>query len=218
MKTAGVLQLTSRWSWVASRGASQFTSQIGNPACSTMDPRITSKKKSTDARLLVALSHPMTVTQLARRLDRHPDSVSRSVVRLANRRILRCLNPRAQRSRVYGLTINGISQRRAADPEQNYAAPKIDYALFGWLCHRHRRAVLLALDRPLQPADMKRRARLRDDRLRISSNNVRDIVPLLLARGVVRPVRVRKRVHFQYELTEVGRQLREFMIRAEAGR
>lgn len=175
-------------------------------------------KRSADARLLDALRHPLTVTQLARRLERHPDSVSRSVVRLAKHRVVRCLNPAARRSRVYGLTRKGVKLREGLDPDRVYQSPKIDYELFGCLCHRHRKAVLLSLDRPLQPADIKRRARLRDGRLRISSNNVRDLIPLFLERGVVRPVRVRKRVHFRYELTEAGRQLREFMIRAEAVR
>ncbi len=93
--------------------------------------------------------------------------------------------------------------------------PAIDWEVYGWICFSQRAAILKALDRPLQPTDIKRRARMRDERLRMSANNVREIVPQLLRRGLVRPIYERKKAHPRYELTDLGRVCRELLIRAE---
>ncbi|CAG0986007.1 hypothetical protein PHYC_02027 [Phycisphaerales bacterium] len=68
----------------------------------------------------------------------------------------------------------------------------------------------------MQPSEIKRRARRQDSSLRMSAGNVRDVVKLLLARGIVAQVRLRKRAHPMYELTDIGRQLRQALLNAEA--
>jgi hypothetical protein len=93
--------------------------------------------------------------------------------------------------------------------------PQIDWTLFGWVCFSHRAAVLKALTMPLQPATIKRRARSQVPGLRMSANNVRDVIRLFLEKGIVRPVHLRKRTFPAYEPTATGQALRELLFRAE---
>lgn len=68
----------------------------------------------------------------------------------------------------------------------------------------------------MQPSEIKRRARVHDPTLRMSAGNVRDVIKLMLARGIVIKVLRRKRAHPQYGLTEDGLHLRELLVRTEA--
>ena len=83
------------------------------------------------------------------------------------------------------------------------------------MCFTHRAAIVRALNEPLQPATIKRRARARQPQLRMSANNVRDIIHLLAAWGVVRPVQVRRKAHLRYELTKNGRAIQQLLEQAE---
>ena len=76
-------------------------------------------------------------------------------------------------------------------------------------------AIIKAMKEPLQPATIKRRARSLDPNLRMSANNVRDVIRLLLDRGIVRRVEIKKKRHPRYELTELGRVIQELLLRAE---
>ena len=95
------------------------------------------------------------------------------------------------------------------------ALPDVDWALYGWLCFSHRRAVVRALDEPLNPADIKRKARFQNPDLRMSANNVRDVIKLLRMKGVVVLILDRKRAHPRYELTRLGRKLRSVILVGE---
>jgi predicted DNA-binding transcriptional regulator len=71
------------------------------------------------------------------------------------------------------------------------------------------------MDEPLQPAAIKRRARRHDPEIRMSANNVRDVIQVFLRRGIVTSVLERGKTHPRYELTETGRQLQQLLLRAE---
>src|SRR2546426_3591713 len=134
--------------------------------------------------------------------------------------MVRCLNPYARRSRLFWLTHLGTRCKRRLAKEAGKSwtdpqLPDIDYSLLGWLCFSHRAAILKALVLPMIPAGIKRRAHLNDPNLRMSANNVRDAIRLMLAKGIVRAVRINGHRHLQYELAEIGRICRELLLNAE---
>ena len=51
--------------------------------------------------------------------------------------------------------------------------------------------------------------------MKISANNIRDVVKLLLEKGIVQKVQVRKKAHPRYELTDSGNQFRELLMQSE---
>ena len=51
--------------------------------------------------------------------------------------------------------------------------------------------------------------------MKISANNIRDVIKLLLEKGIVQKVHIRKKAHPRYELTDSGIKLRELLIQAE---
>ena len=165
-----------------------------------------------------ALTQPMTATQLSRRTGLSNDMCRRILGKLAQHMILSCLNSSARRSRAYWFTDLGVSSLNR-EPEfkerflVDYSA--IDWDLFGWLCFRHRAAVIKTLVEPMQPATIKRKARSRDPTLRMSANNVRDIIRLFEKRGIVRRVYVRKRAHACYDLTEPAKAHQRLLIQAD---
>ena len=69
--------------------------------------------------------------------------------------------------------------------------PNLDWQLYGDVCYSHRAAVVRVLTEPMQPAQIKRKALFKDSRIRMSANNVRDVIRLLLAKGIVEPVMVK---------------------------
>lgn len=92
----------------------------------------------------------------------------------------------------------------------------MDWTLYGWVCFRQRRAVLEALDTPGGPAAIKRRARFLHPGIRLSANNVRDIIVLFRHHGIVQPVTKRGQVHPYYELTPTGKLLQQLVWENEA--
>lgn len=146
---------------------------------------------------LEALSRPLTVQQLSTALDYPLDPCMNLLRRLRATGRVRCLNPDACRGRVYVRT--------------DVPLPDLDWALYGWVCFSQRRAVLEALDAPRQPADIKRRARYLHPGVRLSANNVRDIIHLFYRRGIVVQVRLRRRAHPQYDLTPTGKTLQRLV-------
>lgn len=123
------------------------------------------------------------------------------VRRLRHRGLVQCLNPNARRSRVYART--------------DAALPRVDWALYGWVCFSHRRAVLEALDEPRQPSAIKRRARYLHPGIRLSANNVRDIIREFREHNIVQPVSVRGRAHPAYALTPTGTALQTQVLENE---
>ncbi|MCC6227737.1 MAG: hypothetical protein IT432_00745 [Phycisphaerales bacterium] len=169
------------------------------------------------ARALASFHQPQTVLQMARRLHTGVDRVGYVFWELVTGKLIECLNARARQSRVYWLTAVGARcqarVRRALGLRPlSYSLPSLDWSLFGWVLFRHRSAVVSALDHPLRPSDIKRQARRRDERLRMSANNVREIIKLFLERGLVRPVKEPREHHPRYELTDAGRAVRTLLL------
>lgn len=163
---------------------------------------------------------PLTVRQISRRTGLEFDPCRHAVRALVQDGLLRCLNVEARRSRLYWLTTQGQTVRGELTRSDEHGFPQqvmpsISWELYGWLCYRHRAAIIAALSTPLQPAAIKRRARARDPTLRMSANNVRDVIRLFLARGIVQAVRLGRSVHPCYELTAIGQSLRTLLLQAE---
>ena len=154
---------------------------------------------------LDALQRPRTIRQLSRILDVSLDASMRLLVRLRRRGVVQCLNPEARRSRVYARTDAPLPQH-------------VDWVLYGWVSYSQRRAVLEALDAPRYPAAIKRRARYLHPGIRLSANNVRDIIRLFLARGIVTPLDVAGRAHPSYALTPQGKVLPRLLWESESSR
>ena len=173
-------------------------------------------------RFLLNWDQPLTSKQLARRLGMGLDACRKVIRELAVYRLVRCLNPTARSSRVYDLTLLGTACQRKACGEMDHPVPphfvpKIDWPLYGWVCFRHRGAILKALVKPMSPAEIKRWARGRDPNLRMSANNVRDVIRLFRERGIVEPIHERRKARPRYQLTETGVPLRDLLCRAEQG-
>ncbi len=64
----------------------------------------------------------------------------------------------------------------------------------------------------MQAAAIKRKARLRDSNLRMSANNVRDVLKYLLGAQITRRVVVRKKKHPRYELTDLGKEFQRLLL------
>jgi hypothetical protein len=93
--------------------------------------------------------------------------------------------------------------------------PNLDWQLYGEVCFSHRAAVLKTLTQPMQPAHIKRRARFQDPTIRMSANNVRDVIRFLRSKRIVQPVELRKKAHPRYQLTDTGRQIQRLLLQAE---
>jgi len=164
------------------------------------------------------LTQPLTVSQLARRTAMPRETCSVLLRALSLRGLTHCLNHSARRSRVYWLTRLGQECRERLHVDALAPLPDMDWTLYGWVCYSHRSAVLTALDRPLQPAAIKRRARLQNPAIKMSANNVRDVIKVFLARGIVHPVSCRGRAHPRYALTRTGSTLQTLLFQAATRR
>lgn len=173
--------------------------------------------------VLLSLRQPMTAKQVGRRSGLSLDAVSHLLRRMATKALVVCVNPEARCSRLYRVTDRG---RRCQDRiRRDLALPRyaqpisdcdgIDWDLYGWICFNHRTVVMRTLTQPMQPSEIKRIIRTRKPHIKISANNIRDVMRLLLSKGIVRPVKVRRKAHLRYELTELGCQLQRLLIRAE---
>ena len=180
--------------------------------------------KLSDKRRLILSSfgQPMTATHVARRTGISRDSCLHHLWTLTHRKILRCLNPDTRFIRLYTLTNLGKACRRCLDDPQRgsglftYHEPEIPWDTYSSVCYRHRAAVVKSMREPLQAAAIKRRARLRDAELRMSANNVRDVMKHLLKVGVARRINLRKKKHPRYELTELGEQFQRLLLNVRA--
>ena len=150
--------------------------------------------------LFLAIQQPVTADQLSRRKSISLDSSSSALRDFSHAGLLECLNKESRTSRLYWLTAMGERCHRRlmkerGGPRIDYDLPDVDWKLYGWTCYRHRSAVLKALQFPLQPATIKRVAVKQDENLRMSANNVRDIIHEFEAQGIVRRVYIRKKKH-----------------------
>ena len=179
------------------------------------------KQSERRQRILVRLTQPMAAKQLAKNTGLTRDECSHALATLATRALVVCLNADARRNRLYWLTgLGAACQRRlhteSGCPTERSDLPRVDWHLYGSVCHSHRGAVIRALTEPLPPATIKRRARSHNPAIRMSANNVRDVIRVFLKRGIVRPLREMGKAHPRYELTELGSQFRRLLVDAES--
>ncbi len=172
-------------------------------------PALTTRQQS----IVDALTQPMTATQLAQRTQIRPYLCGRQLRKLAEQGRVRCLTPTVRRSRIYATREYASAHDRTT---QKDAA--IDWDLYAWICFSQRSAVLRTLDQPLQSAEIARRARRHDPQLRMSANNVRDVINAFAANGIVEPLFLRKKAHPRYQLTATGRQLQEHLLKVTSPR
>ncbi len=151
------------------------------------------------------------------------DTCSLVLKELAGNGLVTCLNDRARRSRLYWLTQPGKQCQSRLQQERGLGAlrndfPIVDWELYGWVCFTHRAAALTALREPMQPSQIKRVALSHNPELKMSANNVRDVIRLFLESSIVeRLPGSKKRSHPRYQLTNVGTRLRVMLLRANEG-
>jgi hypothetical protein len=176
-----------------------------------------SKKRKS---VLMGLNQPMTASQLSKKTGLSLDQCSLSLGQLSLCGLVKCLNPYAKRSRLYWLTSIGILCQKKLTKDKSLPnlakeLPDIDWQLYGWVCYNHRAAIIKALTEPMQPAVVKRKIKQQNPKIKMSANNVRDVVKLFLQKGIARPVKVRKKAHLRYELSELGCKLQGLLSHAE---
>lgn len=172
-------------------------------------------------RVIISLKQPMTAKQLAKKTSLSLDSCSAALEDLFLNELVTCLNPAQRRSRLYWITDKGRSCQQELRKEHylsdlNYDFPEVDWESYGWVCYSHRSAIIKALVRPMQPSAIKRKARFNEPLLRMSANNVRDVIKLFLQRGIVKKLRMERKIHPCYELTDLGLKLRRLLLSAES--
>ena len=170
--------------------------------------------------IILSMRQPLTAKQISRRTRISVDTCSYVLGKFAVKAIGVCLNPKARNSRVYWVTELGQEcqrrlHRKLSLPEKKYDVPSVNWELYGWVCYNHRAAIIRILTEPMQPTSIKRRLRNRNPDVKISANNVRDIIKLFLEKGIVQKVFVRRKVHPKYGLTELGCKLQRLLSRVE---
>jgi len=180
------------------------------------------KKEDRRKNVLMAIKQPLTAKQISKKTGIPVDTCSYTLAKLARRAIVSCLNPKARNSRLYWITGVGRQCRRQLHqdlnlPEKAYDVPSANWDLYGWVCYSHRAAIIRSMTSPMQPSEVKRVLRVHRANIRISANNIRDVIKLLLEKGLVQKVFVRKKALPRYELTDSGNQFRQLLMQAESG-
>ncbi len=173
-------------------------------------------------RIIAHLKQPMTAKQLAQTTGMREDCCSYVLQELSAYWLVYWLNPEAKRSRWYWLT-NKCKQyqkkilKTHGLPIYAYDFPIVDWKLYGWICYSHRAAIIKVITEPLQPASIRRKIKQQVPGVKISANNVADILRLFLKETIVKPVKIRRKVFCRYELTELGNKLQILLCNAENG-
>lgn len=158
--------------------------------------------------IVCTMTQPLTAIQLAGKTGMKAHTCMSALRELGHRDFLTCLNPKARQNRLYWLKPRGKQVQRAlwdyeGRPPKEHDFPSVDWTLYGWLCFRHRAAIVRNLGEPMQPALIRRKARSREPGLRMSGNNVRDAIREMYQTGIVQRVSVRKKAHARYVLAPV---------------
>lgn len=170
--------------------------------------------------VLANFDQPLSAKQLSRRTGMSPDSCSYVLWELSVYGLGYCLNEEAGTNRLHWLTSLGkvyqTKLRKALQLPalQHHFLPDIDWYLYGQVCFTHRSAAIKALSFPMRPVAIKRKAKEQNPGLRMSANNVRDVIRILLDFGLIKPVWTAKQPHPSYELIEQGVVFRSLLVRA----
>ncbi len=175
------------------------------------------------ASILAVFSQPLTVTQLSWRASLQRRYCSEVLSQLLTSGHVKCLNRGANCYRVYWVTSFGKIYRRLVRDDRGLAAveedvPRLDWGLHGRLCSGHRRGVLRMLTEALRPSRIKRKAWARNPRLRMSANNVRDVIRFFRRNGIVEPVFLPRERRPSYQCTRIGLVHQRLVVNAENGR
>lgn len=169
-------------------------------------------------KIIAHLKQPITAKQLAQITGIREDCCSYVLQELSAYRLVYCLNPGARRSRLYWLTDKGKQFRKKIPGTQgDYDLPVVDWKLYGWVCYSHRAAIIKAITEPLQPASIRRKIKQLFPGMKISANNVADILRLFLKKRIIKPVNIPQKAFCRYELTKLGNKLRTLLCQAENG-
>lgn len=168
------------------------------------------------------MTQPINATQLSRRTKSSRDSCSHVLNELLIYELVACLNPAARCSRLYWLTSLGHRCREKLCPKSSIPKPipnltKAEWILYGAVCFSHRSAVIKTLHKPLQSAKIKRIATFLIPDLKLSANNVREVVQFLKTGGIVNTVYISGKAHPRYRLTKLGEQLKTLLLMADSG-
>ncbi len=167
-------------------------------------------------KIIAHLKQPMTAKQLAQVSGMREDCCSYVLKELSAYRLVYCLNPEARRSRLYWLTGKCKQYqmkilRAYGLPVYAYDFPVVNWKLYGWICYSHRAAIIKTITEPLQPASIRRKIKQQGSGMRISANNVADILRLFLKEKIVKPVSIRRKGFCRYELTELGNKFQTLL-------
>ena len=178
-------------------------------------------EQETRKTVLKAFNQPLISRQISKKTGIPANTCSYVIANFVDKGLLVCLNSKSHSSRLYWLTEEGHPYRKKLYRDQNLlykesVLPNIDWTIYGLICFTHRSAVIKALIGPMQPSEIKRILRLQRSHIRISANNIRDIIRFFSSKGIVRPVKIRKKAHLRYELTDLGIKLRNLLIKANA--
>lgn len=173
--------------------------------------------------IFLEFDQPLTATHIARRVGLRLDACVHLLRRMTRYGLLFSLNLETRHNPLYWLTDLGIACQRQLRRQSGlgpltHRVPRVPWDLFSSLCYSHRTAALQAMQGPMQAAEIKRRALFHDPRLRMSANNVRDVMRYFLQHGIVRRLIIRRRSHPRFELTDLGRVFRELLVGARGFR
>ena len=171
-------------------------------------------------KIVAHLKQPMTAKQLAQVTGIREDCCSYVFQELSAYRLVYCLNPKARRSRLYWLTDKCKQYQEKILithelPIYAYNFPIVDWKLYGWTCYSHRAAIIKAITEPMQPASIRRKIKQLFPDMKISANNVADILRLFLKEQIVKPVSIRRKGFCRYELTELGNKFQTLLRQVE---
>lgn len=169
--------------------------------------------------ILVDFNQPLTATHIARRTDINLDSCLHLLWGLTVYGVIYCLNKGTRYNRLHWLTELGkLCQRKLRETlalqPLAHRFPNISWDLFSSVCYSHRSAVIKTIHGPMQAAVIKRKALFQNPQLRMSANNVRDVIQYLLEKGIVARIQIKRRAHPRYELTDFGEVFRELLVGA----
>ena len=177
-------------------------------------------EKEDRRKILISIAQPLTARQICKKTDISLDSCSHILRKFKGKGLTLCLNPKSRNSRLYGLTKKGIVYqkqlcKKSGIPVKKYNFPDIDWELYGWVCFDHRLAVIKALNEPMRPSEIKKILKVQKSNLKISANNIRDIIRLFASKNIVEPVKVKKMAYPRYQLTDIGIQLIKLLTNAQ---
>ena len=177
-------------------------------------------EKEDRRKILIIIDQPVTARQISKRVGIPLDSCSHILRKFRKRNLTLCLNPKLRNSRLYGLTKKGMVYqkdlyKKYGIPVKKYNLPDVDWQLYGWVCFDHRAAIIKALNEPMRASEIKKMLRLHKPNIKISANNIRDIIRLFAAKKIVEPVKVKKMAYPRYQLTDIGIQLKKLITNAQ---